>query len=320
MIYYLLKHLIVVVINNFLKSKIDSLVSWIFSSYFYLILNLVISIFTQTIPNLIINWIISFILLIKQVIYIIKSLSIITLNLVVIILFILIGGIIPLVERKYLSLIQRRVGPKFVGYNGRLQFIADALKLLFKEIIFLINTNKISFVAIPFFLLNLNIFLLINLVWVNNLFYIDNEYFVLLILLIELITSIYTAYLGFIVKNKYTVIASTRVLNGVIVFEIFLITIYFYLYIINSKLNLDNVYFNQIFNLKLKVNLIILPPIVYTVLLNLKKVPFDIIEAETELIMGYTTEHSGFLGGALLLIEYLHLFFWSLLILTLFLI
>lgn len=245
---------------------------------------------------------------------------IIVLNVIIIILFILIGGIIPLIERKYLSLIQRRVGPKFVGYNGRLQFIADALKLLFKEIIFLINTNKFMFVLLPILLLNLNIFLLINLVWLNNLSYIDNEYFILLILIIELFTSICTAYIGFLVKNKYTIIASTRVLNGIIVFEIFLITLYFYLYILHSKLSLDNVYFNQIFNIKLKLNLVILPPIIYAVLLNLKKVPFDIIEAETELIMGFTTEHSGFLGAALLLIEYLHLFLWSFLILTLFII
>ena len=243
---------------------------------------------------------------------------IIVLNIIIILLFILIGGVIPLIERKYLSLIQRRVGPKFVGYNGRLQFIADALKLLFKEIIFLINTNKLSFVLLPIFLLNLNIFLLINLVWLNNLSYIDNEYLILLILLIELITTICTAYIGFLVKNKYTIIASTRILNGIVVFEIFLITLYFYLYILNSKLSLDNVYYNQVFNIKLKVNLIILPPIIYAVLLNLKKVPFDIIEAETELIMGFTTEHSGFLGAALLLIEYLHLFLWSFLILTLF--
>ena len=44
----------------------------------------------------------------------------------------LIGGILPLIERKYLSLIQRRVGPKFLGYKGRLQFIADALKMFLK--------------------------------------------------------------------------------------------------------------------------------------------------------------------------------------------
>jgi NADH:ubiquinone oxidoreductase subunit H len=39
---------------------------------------------------------------------------------------------LTLVERKFLSLVQRRVGPNFVGYRGRLQYIADALKLLSK--------------------------------------------------------------------------------------------------------------------------------------------------------------------------------------------
>lgn len=42
------------------------------------------------------------------------------LNLISVILFVIIGGLLPLLERKYLSLIQRRVGPKFVGFNGRL--------------------------------------------------------------------------------------------------------------------------------------------------------------------------------------------------------
>jgi len=39
---------------------------------------------------------------------------------------------LTLVERKILSLVQRRVGPNFVGYRGRLQYIADALKLISK--------------------------------------------------------------------------------------------------------------------------------------------------------------------------------------------
>ena len=42
---------------------------------------------------------------------------------------------LTLIERKFLSLVQRRVGPNFVGYKGRLQYIADALKLFVKGIV-----------------------------------------------------------------------------------------------------------------------------------------------------------------------------------------
>jgi NADH-quinone oxidoreductase subunit H len=49
---------------------------------------------------------------------------------------------ITLLERKILSLVQRRVGPYFVGYRGRLQYIADALKLFIKGIVVPDQTNK----------------------------------------------------------------------------------------------------------------------------------------------------------------------------------
>jgi len=44
----------------------------------------------------------------------------------------LIIAALTLIERKFLSLVQRRIGPNFVGYRGRLQYLADALKLLAK--------------------------------------------------------------------------------------------------------------------------------------------------------------------------------------------
>ena len=47
---------------------------------------------------------------------------------------------ITLIERKVLSLVQRRVGPQYVGYRGRLQFIADAVKFLVKHILIITYT------------------------------------------------------------------------------------------------------------------------------------------------------------------------------------
>lgn len=70
-------------------------------------------------------------------------------NVITLINLTLIVGILPLIERKYLSLIQRRVGPKFVGYKGRLQFIADALKMFLKQCIRPNRANPVLFYGAP---------------------------------------------------------------------------------------------------------------------------------------------------------------------------
>ena len=77
----------------------------------------------------------------------------ILINVVVLILLTLVGGLLPLIERKYLSLIQRRVGPTFVGYKGRLQFIADALKMFLKGCIIPNQLNSFFFFLFPVFTL-----------------------------------------------------------------------------------------------------------------------------------------------------------------------
>lgn len=53
----------------------------------------------------------------------------------------------------------------------------------------------------------------------------------------------------------------------------------------------------------------LLPQIISIILISIKKVPFDLIESEAELIMGYLIEYSGFFAGSLILIEYIHIFF-----------
>lgn len=230
-------------------------------------------------------------------------------NTIIIIVFVLIGGVIPLLERKYLSLIQRRIGPKYVGYNGRLQFIADAMKLLLKEIILLNNTNKFIMIILPIITLSINLIFLLNIVFLNNIKIIDNNFFIFTLLLVELITVVFLTYIGFLVKNKYTLLASVRLINGVVVFELFLTIIYIYIYILYNKINFLGILQQNQFITKSVVMITLSPLIFNFVLILLKKVPYDIIEAETELIMGYSVEHSGFLSGALLLIEYTHMFF-----------
>jgi NADH:ubiquinone oxidoreductase subunit H len=70
-------------------------------------------------------------------------LSIFLINIILMLVLTLIIASLTLIERKFLSLLQRRVGPNFVGYRGRLQYIADALKLLVKNAIIPTESNKL---------------------------------------------------------------------------------------------------------------------------------------------------------------------------------
>ncbi len=70
-------------------------------------------------------------------------------NIIMFLILTIIIAIITLIERKILSLVQRRVGPNYIGYKGRLQFIADALKLLMKHIYIVSKLNKFLFIVFP---------------------------------------------------------------------------------------------------------------------------------------------------------------------------
>ena len=80
---------------------------------------------------------------------IVSYIQILLTNIVVFLLLTMIIASITLMERKLLSLVQRRVGPNYIGYKGRLQFIADALKLLVKHIVIINKVNKILFILLP---------------------------------------------------------------------------------------------------------------------------------------------------------------------------
>jgi len=124
--------------------------------------------------------------------------------------FILIGGAATMLERKFLALLQRRIGPAVVGYKGRAQFLADALKIFIKETIYIINTNHMYLVLLPTLYLFINIMAPLFFPWSNNSVYFSTEYdFMTLILLLFLSNMIIIAT-GFVLKNKYTQLSANR--------------------------------------------------------------------------------------------------------------
>lgn len=244
-----------------------------------------------------------------NILYIIDIIISEIINIIIIILFVLTGGVLPLWERKFLSLIQRRVGPKFAGYKGRLQFIADALKVFFKDYLILFYTNKYVFFVLPILFLNLNLIFWCNIVFFNNCVYVPVEYNIVFLLAFSLLSNIFIFFVGLFNNNKYTVLTSNRVLNLLFINELFVSLLFTIFFLFFNTFNFSRIFFFKTNSFIILLFILILPLIFYLFLLDINKVPFDLVEAESELIMGYHIEYSGFLFGLFVLVEYLHLFF-----------
>lgn len=243
----------------------------------------------------------------------------IVLQIIILINITLIGGILPLIERKYLSLIQRRVGPKFVGYKGRLQFIADALKMFLKGCIYPRNANKVFFFFWPAFFLSIAYLLYVNTVWGQNILYIDIEFNLLFITVVSIGMNSAIFFTGYFSKNKYAAISALRSVSFIICAEILL-----------TVLNLLIIHLLQSFQLAaaesvqeeiygLFVFFWSISMIVIIVLIEVCKSPFDLTEAETELVTGFHTEYGAFFFALFYLGEYFHIFFTSAFLVILFL-
>jgi NADH-quinone oxidoreductase subunit H len=143
-------------------------------------------------------------------------------NLILFLILTIIIAIITLIERKVLSLIQRRVGPNYIGYKGRLQFIADALKLLMKHIFILTRLNKFLFIIFPCLVLIMCYLFWINLIWGPNLSLFEIEYNVLFMSILSIIFTFLLFLVGWSSKNKYSILASNRIILISFNLEIFL--------------------------------------------------------------------------------------------------
>ena len=99
-------------------------------------------------------------------------------------------------REKILSLTQRRVGPNYIGYKGRFQFMADALKLLLKHILIISKTNKLYFILVPALVCMIIYLFWANILWGPNLAICEVEYNVFLMCLISNLCSILLVLAG----------------------------------------------------------------------------------------------------------------------------
>ncbi len=233
-------------------------------------------------------------------------------NIIMFLILTIIIAIITLIERKILSLVQRRVGPNYIGYKGRLQFIADALKLLMKHIYIVSKLNKFLFIVFPALVLILCYLFWINLIWGPNLSLFEIEYNILFMSTLSILFTLMLFLVGWSTKNKYSILSSNRIILVSFNLEIFLNFVFIFLIIFFESfsfyqcVNLQTFFLNGFF-----LCLPIMPVIIITFLIETSRIPFDLGEAESELIAGHTTELGGFFFALFYLGEYFHLYCFS---------
>lgn len=243
---------------------------------------------------------------------------IIIINIILMLILTIIIASLTLIERKFLALVQRRVGPNFVGYKGRLQYIADAIKLFIKGAFAPNETNKFLFVTIPSIALGVCYSFWINSLWGPSISIFEIEYNIVYISLFSVLFGMCVILTGYFSKNKYALLAAVRTGIGMLNLEIFLGLMLLNIVLISESFSFSMLVIYQEIYWLIFLFFFLSGLIIITFLLETNRSPFDLPEAESELVTGYTTEYGGFFFGLYYLGEYLHLFFFSLVVIILF--
>lgn len=222
-----------------------------------------------------------------------------------IIIIVLIGvAYITLAERKVMGSMQRRKGPNIVGIYGILQPIADGIKLVIKEIIIPQQSNKIFFMLGPILTLTLSLIIWIPLPFgINSVIY-ENEYGILYVLAISTLSVFILLYSGWASFSRYAFIGAIRAIAQLISYEVSMGILVISILLLNNSFNFLEILYNQIYI----PNIIALFPLFIlffiSALAETNRPPFDLAEAESELIAGYIVEYGGMSFAAIYLAEY----------------
>lgn len=211
-------------------------------------------------------------------------------------------------ERKMLALIQRRTGPAVVGVRGRLQCLADSVKLLAKVFITARKINSTMFQIAAFGGFWISWFNLGNVTYGPGLDIIEVEYNLFFLFCVSLAFSVMWLLAGWSSISKYAMLGCYRAAVQFISFEILMGTIFLILF------TLFNCFiFELIVDAQQAMPVIVCcPPLAIAALfiffMETNRPPFDLSEAESDVVAGYNVEYSGILFGLFYLGEYLNLF------------
>ena len=211
---------------------------------------------------------------------------------------------VTVAERKTMASMQRRLGPNIVGYYGLLQAFADALKLLLKEYVSPTQANLILFFLGPIITLIFSLLGYAVIPFGPGLSISDYNLGILYMLAVSSLATYGILLAGWSANSKYAFLGSLRSTAQLISYELILSSAILLVIMLTGSLNLT-------VNIEAQRAVWFIFPlfpifIVFFIgsVAETNRAPFDLAEAESELVSGFMTEHAAVIFIFFFLAEY----------------
>jgi NADH-quinone oxidoreductase subunit H len=195
-------------------------------------------------------------------------------------------------SRKVLAYLHKRVGPHYNGYAGSMQTVYDFAKLLGKESIIPAHVNPHLFALIPLLALTLTILPVMLIPWSSDLLVLNTQYGVLALVVLIGIEPFLLFLTGFGSNNKYSFLGGIRILTQMISMETS-----FFMAALSPALLFGTMNLLEITQSATWLTTLILLPGALLFFISalgiLAQPPFNIPDAEQEIVYGFYTEYTG---------------------------
>ncbi len=216
--------------------------------------------------------------------------------------------IIVWLERKTAGRMQFRHGPMEVGFHGILQTVADGIKLVSKQLVTPTNADTALFVLAPVVSLVPIFVAMMPIPFSSDLLAHETDTGLLLVIALGLLNTLGILLAGWGSDNKYGLLGGTRAVGQILAYKIPLLLTVLTIVIMTGSFSLREIALAQN-----NVWYVFIQPIAFLIylvciVLETNRSPFDMAEAESELVAGFHTEYSGMAFSMFFLAEYSYMF------------